>query len=169
MKTKFFLLTFLIFSGFASIAQFKSAKIGIDGLTCSMCSNSVEKLLLQLDFVESVKMDLNNNEATVIFHQKYKTDFKKVSKKIYDSGFSVREISTSLNFDTISLDGNAFQVNGDKFYIMSEEKANLSGERSFRFLDKNLISKKEFSHWSYFIKENDKVHNEKQKAYHISL
>ncbi len=169
MKTKLLLLTFLIFCSFSSIAQFKTAKIGIDGLTCSMCSNSVEKLLLQLDFVESVKMDLNTNEAILFFHQKYKTDFKKVSQKIYDSGFSVREISTSLNFDTISLNGNSFQVNGDKFYILSEEQTNISGERSFRFLDKNLINKKEYSRWSYFIKENDKVHNEKQKAYHISL
>ncbi len=169
MKTKLIFLTFLILCGYTSIAQFQSAKIGIDGLTCSMCSNSVEKLLLQLDFVESVKMDLNTNEAIVFFHQKYKTDFKKVSQKIYDSGFSVREISTYLNFDTISLEGNAFQINGDKFYILGEERSNLSGERSFRFLDKNLISKKEYGRWSYFIKENDKIHNEKQKAYHISL
>jgi copper chaperone CopZ len=169
MKTKILLLIFLFFSGFYSNAQFKSAKVGIDGLTCSMCSNGVERLLLQLDFVESVQMDLNANEAIVYFRNNRKTDFKKVSKKIFDSGFSVRDIVTTLNFDTISLQGNAFYIDGEKFYILGENKSDLSGEKSIRFLDKNLINKKEYSQWSYFIRENDKLHNEKLNAYHICL
>ena len=83
--------------------QFHSATIGIDGLTCSMCSNGVEKALMQLDFVKKVDMDLNENIARVSFLDGKKVNINSLAKKVTDAGYSVRFMKSSFNFDNLKV------------------------------------------------------------------
>ena len=52
---------------FATIsnAQFNKAEIVATGLTCSMCSNAINKQLKSLADVANVEIDLNTNTFTV--------------------------------------------------------------------------------------------------------
>ncbi len=63
------IITLLLIFSFSknTNAQFISAIVGIDGLTCSACSYATEKSILKLIFVDSVYMELDKNIATVFF------------------------------------------------------------------------------------------------------
>ncbi len=50
-----------------SKAQFTSAELGVDGLTCSACTRSVELSIRKLDFVKDVQMNLDNTVGQITF------------------------------------------------------------------------------------------------------
>ena len=88
---KFLTLTgaFVLFA-FCAIAQFTSAKIGINGLTCSACTRSVETGLRKLSFVENVEMSLENKSGIITFKKGQKVEIEKIASAVTDAGFSVR-------------------------------------------------------------------------------
>ena len=44
-----------------AFANFVNAKVKVTGVTCSMCSNSVNKALSSLTFVDKIDVDLEND------------------------------------------------------------------------------------------------------------
>src|ERR1700754_2953222 len=74
---------------FIAPAQFKQTELQASGLTCSMCSNAINKALKTLPFVESVDTDLNRNLFTVTYKKGVPVDFDAVRKKVEGAGFSV--------------------------------------------------------------------------------
>jgi copper chaperone CopZ len=74
MKTIIISLGIVIVTCFTSNvqAQFNKAELQASGLTCSLCSNAINKSLKTLPFVESVQTYLNKN----IFNKSFKKDKK---------------------------------------------------------------------------------------------
>ncbi|MBK8850443.1 MAG: heavy-metal-associated domain-containing protein [Saprospiraceae bacterium] len=71
MNLKSFLFTLTAVLVFANAdAQISKAEIVATGLTCSMCSNAINKQLKSLTDVDSVVIDLNTN--TFVVHLKKK-------------------------------------------------------------------------------------------------
>ncbi len=58
---KIILVTAMLVSTFISNAQIAKVEIMATGLTCSMCSNAINKQLKTLAEVEKVDIDLNKN------------------------------------------------------------------------------------------------------------
>lgn len=79
-------LVLLLISKFA-LPQPDSVLIGIDGLTCSMCSYSVQSMIKKVPEVLEVKMDLNANEASITMKAGTAPDLALLVRKIYDAGF----------------------------------------------------------------------------------
>ena len=48
---------------FSASAQFQTVYIGVNGLTCSQCSRTVEMSIRKLDFVGDVQMNLAHTES----------------------------------------------------------------------------------------------------------
>lgn len=48
--------------------KFDSMNIKIDGMTCVMCQNIVEKTLLNLNFIKSAKVDFNTSNALIEYY-----------------------------------------------------------------------------------------------------
>src|ERR1700744_3890006 len=71
-------------------AQVISARVGVNGLTCSQCSRSVEMQLRKLSFVKNVNMNLKQTEGDLEFKEGAKIDFSKIAEAIKNAGFSVR-------------------------------------------------------------------------------
>jgi len=169
-KTKFLIYLFLLFSltySKTTKAQFISATLGINGLTCSLCSFGVERELYKLDFIEQVKMDLNQNIATILFKSNNNVYMKKLIAAVYDAGFSVGYTQAVFSFDSISVDQKfSFLYQGERYNIIDHGSQNVTGEQIIRFLDKNFVVQKEYKIWE----EKIKLSNKKTPAlYHIRL
>ncbi|XZF16158.1 heavy-metal-associated domain-containing protein [Chitinophagaceae bacterium MMS25-I14] len=96
------------------------AELGVNGLTCSQCSRSVEMKLRKLDFVKNVSMNLEHTNGTIFFEDGKVIDFTSIAKAVTDAGFSVRYLritSVAAGWKKsgeycYSMDGNTFQLVG---------------------------------------------------------
>jgi copper chaperone CopZ len=164
------LLILLLFISNTCFAQFKSAKIGIDGLTCSMCSNSVERFLKQLDFVKEVKMDLNENVAEVNFIEGKKADMNALSKKVSDAGYSVRSLHAVFLFNNQKVkEGTTFTFENNTYLFLKAEEKILDKENTLQFIGKNFVSRKEYINWEANIRQYAPSGKPKKNFYYVIL
>lgn len=121
-------------------AQFKTAIIGIDGLTCSMCSYSVERSIKKLEFIERVAVDLNTNIATVVFKTNVKINIRDLIKSVANAGFSVRSLSAQFNFPVSVKVTDSFFYFDDQTFIVLEPKNDemLRGLVEIKFIEKKF-------------------------------
>jgi copper chaperone CopZ len=147
----FIVCIFFSFTGSVK-AQFISAIVGIDGLTCSACSYATEKSILKLIFVDSVYMELDKNIATVFFKKNTPVSIKSLSQKVYDAGFAVRSIHAIVNFEptTITNDYCLIFENNLYHFIKIEGEKKLSGPTSIKFIGEKMMQKNEFKKWKLF-------------------
>jgi len=134
----------LIMFAVASHAQILSAKVGINGLTCSQCSRSVEMQLRKLSFVKDVDMDLGQTEGTLQFRKGSDIDFSKIAKAVKDAGFSVRFLSTEIDMQQVAITQDGFKI-GNDFYFVPDVQHIPQHKAAFRFLGKMYSSQKESS------------------------
>ncbi|MFN3405279.1 MAG: heavy-metal-associated domain-containing protein [Cytophagaceae bacterium] len=140
-----------------SYAQISQVWIGIDGLTCSLCSNTVDKSLNNLSFVKEVKMDLNENVAKVLLKEGKVADLNMLAQKVKDAGYSVRFLDIDCHFDSLSIDENStFDFDGKKFVLIDSDKRILNGEIRLKLLGKNFFSRKEYPKWSQKLRSSIK-------------
>ena len=87
MKT-IFLFVALAFS-MATSAQVTKVSLQASGLTCSMCSNAINKALKTLDFVDEVDADIKTYTFEISFKENSNVDFDKIKTKVENAGFTV--------------------------------------------------------------------------------
>src|SRR6187551_1375164 len=83
------LCTIMLLACYSAFSQIDTVRIRVIGLTCSSCSKSVEEKLVHVEFVKSVQMNLNRNEATVLVDFSKKVNWNLLAKAVYDAGFSI--------------------------------------------------------------------------------
>jgi len=119
-------------------AQFVTASMEIDGLTCSMCSLGVERSIKKLKFIEKVRVDLNTNTASIEFKPNSNVTIKELIKSVFDAGFSVRTLSADFNFQE-SAKENYFISNNSTFIFLDPPKAGTSkGVKNIKFVEKKF-------------------------------
>jgi copper chaperone CopZ len=101
--------------------------IGVDGLTCSMCTRSVEMSIRKLDFVDSVVMDLENTEGKVYLKKGDDVDLRKVAKAVTSAGFSVRFMRIQVDFEGSNA-STCFSIGPDSFQFIQEPDISGSAE-----------------------------------------
>src|ERR1700680_2780101 len=72
-----------------AVAQLEKAEFQASGLTCSMCSNAINKALKTVPFIENVQTDLNKNIFSIHFKKNTAVDLDVIRKKVEDAGFSI--------------------------------------------------------------------------------
>lgn len=125
--------------------QIPEATIGIDGLTCSMCSFAVEQSIRKLEFVDSFHMDLNENVATIIFKNNHFADFELLVQAVMNAGFSVRFLHASciMENDAVS-DGMHIKYGTNLIHIIEWDPSVQNKKVALSFIDKNTISPKKY-------------------------
>lgn len=148
-KTKYlFSVVLIVATALCSKAQIKNVSIRVDGLTCSACSYATQKSLLELAFVDSVKMDLANNIANVTFKNEAKINISQIAQKVVDAGFSVGKLTSSFNFDAAVKNENyCFEYDGSLYYIINTQEPEVKGERTVLFVGKKYMNKAELKKW----------------------
>jgi len=172
MKKIFFLLITIACHSITH-AQINKVLLKVDGLTCSACSFATQKSVLQLDFVDDIKMDLNTHMATVTFKPGKKISVQQISKKVYDAGFSVGSLVAVTSFNTKEVsDSTCLDMEGDLYHFeQMPEKTVLNGVTTLKFIGDKYMSKSEFKKWKKDIKKDicKKPDNFSGQVYNVTL
>lgn len=129
-------------------AQFNWVKVGVDGLTCSQCSRSVELSIRKLNFVSNVEMNLELTEGKISFIAGSKVNIEKIAQAVIDAGFSVRYLSAGFNFENTSVNsGYCHSFEGNQYQFLKMEPKVLNGETTLLFVGKKFMPPKKFKDW----------------------
>jgi len=121
-------------------AQFRTASVGINGLTCSQCSRSVEMQLRKLAFVKDVKMNLEQTEGTLIFKERAKVNIADIAAAVKDAGFSVRFLKAVINSDQVTLsDKKCFSLDGNGYQLLNAASRPSAGFITLQFVGKGYL------------------------------
>lgn len=140
---KIFLFIAIAFS-VATNAQVTSVSLQASGLTCSMCSNSINKALKTLDFVLGVDADIKTYTFEIVFKPNAKVDFDMIKEKVEKAGFTVASFVTTILVDNIQVvDGQPVTIEDKTFLFVNVKGQSLNGLTKVKVLDKGFVSAKE--------------------------
>ena len=143
MKT--ILLFIAVLFSFAANAQITKVSLQASGLTCSMCSNSINKALKTISFVDSVDPNIQTSTFEITFKPGSDVDFEVIKQKVEDAGFSVASFIATIDFKNVQLAPNKIITVGDKtFYFLNAKEQLLTGEKKIKMLNKGFLSNKEY-------------------------
>ncbi|TBO41545.1 heavy-metal-associated domain-containing protein [Pedobacter kyonggii] len=173
---KIFSIIMLFFTVNVSAQQISSADLQVTGLTCSMCSNATQKSLETLNFISSVKPDLNKNIFVLTFKKDANINLDLVRKKVQDAGFSVGGLTASFNFNQVKIDdkGQAI-VDGNVYRFVNAKSKTLNGTVKASVVDKNFISGSAFkkqattANSDAYASGTGVVNGKKTRIYHLVL
>ncbi len=169
MKNKVFLLL-LLFCAFNSFAQITKAEIIATGLTCSMCSNAINKQLKKLPEVEKVDIDLNSNTFTISLKKNTTISPRILKESVQKAGFFVGSMLITIDLDNLKIDDNLkLKKDNLNLVFIDINPKTVNGLTRFKVLDKGYLVMKDF-------KKNLKVYAkyptyglENEDDYHLKL
>ena len=123
-------------------AQILKAEIRATGLTCSMCSNAINKQLKTIPEVVNVQTDLNTNTFTVTLSKGNTLTPKVFKEKVEKAGFFIGSLVLTTNAETIKKGA----------YVLVNNSLNNSAEVKIQILDKGYVTEKEFKKLSKSLK-----------------
>ena len=142
---KLFLLFISIVLSITTKSQITHVSLQASGLTCSMCSNSINKALKTLDFVEKIDANIKTYTFEIFFKAKSNVDFDEIKKKVENAGFSVSAFVATIDFNNVQLKATQPVVIGNKTLLfVNVKEQSLNGLRQVRVLDKGFVSSKEY-------------------------
>lgn len=132
-----------------SQAQITKAVVGIDGLTCSQCSKSVEQQMKKRSFVNNLYMALAETELTLTFKEGAVIDWKQIAQAVVDAGFSVRSITVSIPSHFLQESEQQINANGSRFYFLNSlSKKNLADTSvKFQIIGKAFLPRREYRNY----------------------
>ena len=143
MKT--FLIFFSILFATTLSAQVKKVTIQASGLTCSMCSNSINKSLKSLPNVEKVMANIKTSSFDITFKPDAVVNFDQLKKKVEDAGFFVAKFTAVVHFENQKVKSDDHVVNQNTTYhFLNVKDQEIGGEKTIQLLDKGYVSAKDF-------------------------
>jgi copper chaperone CopZ len=154
----------IILLSIATQAQVTKVYFQASGLTCSMCSNSINKSLRTLDFIDKIDADVKNYTFELSFKPNSNVDFDRIRKKVEDAGFSVSGFYATIYFDNIQLTNDQpVKVGSNALVFVKQKEQTLKGEIRVKIVDKGFVTSKEYRNSSFSIPERA------EGIYHVSI
>jgi copper chaperone CopZ len=126
-------------------AQITKATLQASGLTCSMCSNAINKSLKSLEFVEKVEANIKNSSFDITFKPGSKVDIDKLKEKVEDAGFFVAALSATVHFNNMALTNDShIEIDGSTFHFLNVKDQTVDGNKTIKVLDKGYVTAKAF-------------------------
>jgi copper chaperone CopZ len=126
-------------------AQISKVSLQASGLTCSMCSNAINKSLKSLGSVEKVMANIQTSTFDISFKPGVKINFDELKKKVEDAGFFVANMSAVVNFNNQSVQKDQhINYEGMTLHVLNASGQVLNGERTIRIMDKGYVAAKTF-------------------------
>ena len=142
-----------------SNAQIVKAEIRATGLTCSMCSNAINKQLKALPEVINVETDLNTNTFTITLKEGNELSPKIFKEKVEKAGFFIGSLIITAKSETVSKSP----------YILVNDKKNDATEVQFQVVDKGYVTDKEFKKLSKSYKDIATYVTNNEDDFHIII
>ena len=131
----------MLFSAVTTNAQISKAEIVATGLTCSMCSNAIQKQLKALNEADSVSTDLNSSTFTVYLKRENSLTPKTFKERVEKSGFFIGSMIVTMPFDNLKVENNTKAGN---YIFLDAKPQTLNGPARVKVLDKGFVTAKEF-------------------------
>ncbi len=149
MKTLIYQLLLLAFAtvlpATSGYGQIQKAEIVATGLTCSMCSNAINKQLKSLEGVDKVETDLNTNTFTVILKPDHAITPAMLKNSVEKAGFFVGSMVITLTLDqVVPKDNAAIEAKGTTLVFVDSKEKVLDGETRLKIQDKGYVTQKEY-------------------------
>jgi len=126
-------------------AQVKKVTLQASGLTCSMCSNSINKALKTVDYVEKVMANIQSSSFEITFKPGAKVNFDDLKKKVEDAGFSVASLTATVDFENASVANDEhINMGGMIFHFLNVKEQTLEGTKIIKVIDKGYVSAKDY-------------------------
>lgn len=146
---KIMMLMMILLTVFSSQAQFTKANLQATGLTCAMCSNAINKALMEVPFVESVKSDIKNSAFNIVFKQGREVKIDDLRKAVEDAGFSIGSLKVTGNFNDVKIENDKHvEIGKEVFHFLNVSDQLLTGEKTITIVDKNFLTNKQFKKFS---------------------
>ena len=142
-----------------SNAQIVKAEIRATGLTCSICSNAINKQLKSMPEVINVETDLNTNTFTVTLKEGNGLSPKVFKEKVEKAGFFIGSLVVTAKPETIA----------KNTYILVNDKKSNASEVQFQVVDKGYVTEKEFKKLSKSYKNIETYASNNEEDFHIKM
>jgi copper chaperone CopZ len=143
MKKLILIITiFISINGFSQVSK---VSLQASGLTCSMCSNAINKALRSVDYVDRVMANIKTSTFDIYFKPGAKVNFDQLKKKVEDAGFSTAKFVATIQFDNTRIENDEHENNnGMVLHFLNVKDQKLSGEKEIQIIDKGYVSAKQF-------------------------
>lgn len=160
-KSYNYLLLFacVLFSFSNANAQISKAEIRATGLTCSMCSNAINKQLKSLPEAVDVATDLNTNTFTVTLKEGNTLSPKVFKEKVEKAGFFIGSLVLTTKAETIKQGA----------YVVVNNATTDNAEVQIQILDKGYVTEKEFKKLSKSFKNVETYASNNEDDFHIKI
>lgn len=158
-KTYLVIASIILMFSLKSNAQIVKAEIRATGLTCSMCSNAINKQLKSMPEVANVETDLNTNTFTVTLNEGNNLSPKSFKDKVENAGFFIGSLIITAKSETIA----------SSSYILMNDHSNESGDIKFQVLDKGYVTEKEFKKLAKSNKDVASYSANNEEDFHIKI
>ncbi len=138
-------------------AQISKAEIRATGLTCSMCSNAINKQLKSVPEVVNVETDLNTNTFTVTLAEGNTLSPKVFKEKVEKAGFFIGSLVLTTKAETIKKGA----------YVLVNNASNNNTEVQIQILDKGYVTEKEFKKLSKSLKNIITYNTNNEDDFHV--
>ncbi|MFT3981759.1 MAG: heavy-metal-associated domain-containing protein [Ferruginibacter sp.] len=126
-------------------AQVTKVSLQASGLTCSMCSNSINKSLQSLDYVEKVMSNIKTSTFEISFKPGAAVNFDQLKKKVEDAGFFVASLKADVQFNDLTVEKDQhYNVGGLTMHFLNASGQKLNGVQTIQVVDKGYVSAKAF-------------------------
>jgi copper chaperone CopZ len=130
---------------------FTQAELIASGLTCSMCSNSIYKALVQLPFVAHVSPDVEHSSFLITLNSRVPVDIDALKQKVREAGFSVSSLTLTMDVHDLSIRDDAHvDLGGKTFHFMHVKPQMLNGIATVRVIDKDFLSSREYKQYAAY-------------------
>ncbi len=158
-KTYVLLVSILLIASTSANAQISKAEIIATGLTCSMCSNAINKQLKSLADVESVAIDLNTNTFTVSLKKNNTLSPLIFKENIEKAGFFIGSLVLTTTAETLS----------KKQYINVNNSKSGNTIVQIQIVDKGYVTDKEFKKLSKSFKNIATYASNNENDFHYKM
>ncbi|MBL7728078.1 MAG: heavy-metal-associated domain-containing protein [Dinghuibacter sp.] len=149
MNKSIFSVLFALAVFFEAGAQVKKIELQASGLTCSMCSKAINKALSPLPFVKEIKTDLNKNLFIITPKDSVFANPHDIRQKVEEAGFSVARLFIEMNVSESQVQPDQqLEQNGYQLLYVGAAPRTLTGTVRLQFIDKGLVTAKEFKKFS---------------------
>ena len=153
MKT--LLVSIFVIVAFAANAQVKKVTVQASGLTCSMCSNSINKSLKTLPFIDKVVANIKTSSFDISFKPNLVVDFDQIKKKVEAAGFFVARFTALVDFEKQKVENDEHVIlQNTTYHFLNVKDQELTGDMTIQLLDKGYVSAKDFKKNAAYTKMN---------------
>ncbi len=128
-------------------------ELELHGLVCSLCSNSVERSIRKLPFIQTVETDLESAIANIAAKDSDDLSFYAIAKAVEKAGFSVGKFVV---YYRLNEDQKEVQFGQERVAFIDDKHT--SGAAIIQLVEKPFVSSKEWKTWRTKLTSNAEDH-----------